>query len=72
MEIDKRYFRPAEVELLEGDASKARTILGWEPEVGFYELVEMMVASDLELAKQERALVDAGLKAIEWRNGRPD
>ena len=72
VEIDKRYFRPAEVELLEGDASKARRILGWEPEVDFSQLVEMMVASDLALAKQERALVDAGLKEIEWRNGRPE
>jgi len=72
VEIDKRYFRPAEVELLEGDSSKARRILGWEPEVDFSQLVEMMVASDLELANQERALVDAGLKEIEWRNGRPD
>ncbi len=72
VEVDSRYFRPAEVELLEGDASKARKVLGWEPEVGFSELVEMMVASDLALAKQERALVDAGLKEIEWRNGRPE
>ena len=72
VEIDSRYFRPAEVELLEGDASKARKVLGWEPEVDFNTLVEMMVTSDLELAKQERALVDAGLKKIEWRNGRPE
>jgi GDPmannose 4,6-dehydratase len=72
VQIDSRYFRPAEVELLEGDASKARKALGWEPEVDFSKLVEMMIASDLEVAKQERALVDAGLKKIEWRNGRPE
>ena len=66
-----RYMRPAEVDLLEGDASKARKELGWKPKVGFDELVEMMVASDLELAKQEKALVDAGLKTIEWNGRRP-
>ena len=64
--VDTRYMRPAEVDLLQGDASKARRELGWKPNVNFSELVEMMVASDLELAKQERALVDAGLKKIEW------
>jgi GDPmannose 4,6-dehydratase len=68
--VDPRYFRPAEVEILEGDSTKARTQLGWKPEVSFDELVTMMVESDLELAKQERALVDAGLKNIEWPNGR--
>ncbi len=69
--IDPQYLRPSEVELLEGDATKARDVLGWKPEVGFDLLVEMMVESDLELARQERALVDAGLKANEWRSGRP-
>ncbi len=67
--FDPRYMRPAEVDLLQGDAKKARKVLGWEPKVGFDELVEMMVESDLELAKQERALVDAGLKTIEWNGG---
>jgi GDPmannose 4,6-dehydratase len=44
---DPRFMRPAEVDLLIGDATKARTRLGWEPKVGFEELVEMMVRSDL-------------------------
>lgn len=44
---DQRFFRPAEVDLLIGDATKARTQLGWEPEVDFAELVRMMVAHDL-------------------------
>lgn len=70
VEIDPRYLRPAEVDLLEGDATKARKVLGWEPAVGFDELVTMMVEADLELAKQERTLVDAGLKTIEWNGGR--
>lgn len=71
VEIDERYLRPSEVDVLQGDASKARKVLGWEPSVGFERLIEMMVASDMELAKQERTLVDAGLKKIEWQNGRP-
>lgn len=45
--VDKRYFRPTEVDLLVGDATKARRVLGWEPRVGFIELVEMMVDADL-------------------------
>ncbi len=71
VEIDQRYFRPAEVDILQGDASKARRILGWEPSVGFEDLVRMMIESDMELAKREKTLVDAGLKKIEWQNGRP-
>lgn len=45
--IDERYFRPSEVDLLLGDASKAKNILGWEPKVKFYDLVKLMVDSDL-------------------------
>jgi GDPmannose 4,6-dehydratase len=59
VEIDPRYFRPAEVDLLQGDASKARKVLGWEPKVSFPELVSMMVNHDLELARVERAMADA-------------
>ena len=54
VEVDPRYFRPAEVDLLLGDASKAHTKLGWTPQVSFQELVEMMVDGDLELARRER------------------
>ena len=46
--VDPRYYRPAEVDLLVGDASKARRVLGWEPETSFEELVESMVRADLE------------------------
>lgn len=46
--IDRRYFRPTEVELLQGDASKARALLGWEPKVGFADLVRIMVRADME------------------------
>jgi len=47
--IDERFFRPAEVDLLVGDSSKARTALGWKPRVTFNELVTMMVDADIEL-----------------------
>ncbi|HKY37913.1 MAG TPA: GDP-mannose 4,6-dehydratase [Polyangiaceae bacterium] len=53
VEQDPRYLRPAEVDLLLGDSSKARQKLGWQPKVGFKELVRMMVDSDLELVRQE-------------------
>ncbi|HWS90394.1 MAG TPA: GDP-mannose 4,6-dehydratase [Pyrinomonadaceae bacterium] len=54
VEIDPRYFRPAEVDLLLGDPTKARTILGWEPKVSFKELVKIMVESDMRLAEREQ------------------
>jgi GDPmannose 4,6-dehydratase len=60
VEIDPRYFRPAEVEALQGDATKARTVLGWEPKVDVDELVQLMVDNDLELARQEHTLREAG------------
>jgi GDPmannose 4,6-dehydratase len=60
VEMDPRYMRPAEVDYLLGDSSKARRILGWKPKVSFQGLVGMMVDHDLEQARQERTLVDAG------------
>jgi GDPmannose 4,6-dehydratase len=59
VECDRRYLRPTEVDQLLGDASKAKRELGWEPKVKFHDLVKMMVDSDLELARKERALKDA-------------
>ena len=55
--IDERYFRPAEVDLLIGDASKAKRELGWEPTVRFAELVRMMVDHDRELRQSEEHYV---------------
>jgi GDPmannose 4,6-dehydratase len=46
--IDERFVRPAEVDLLIGDPSKAKRVLGWEPKVSFEELVEMMVRADID------------------------
>ena len=54
VKIDPKFYRPAEVDLLLGDSTKARTELGWKPEVGFDELVKMMV--DADLARHEREL----------------
>jgi GDPmannose 4,6-dehydratase len=53
VKIDERYFRPAEVDLLIGDYSRARDRLGWEPTVRFEELVRMMVDADRERAVAE-------------------
>jgi GDPmannose 4,6-dehydratase len=58
--IDPRYFRPTEVDVLLGDASKAEKALNWRPRVSFDQLVDMMVTADMELAKKEKTLVDAG------------
>lgn len=60
VEFDPRYLRPAEVDLLLGDASKAKAQLGWTPTVSFDELVRMMVEHDLELASREKTLRNAG------------
>ena len=58
--IDPRYQRPAEVDNLQGDYSKAESVLGWKPRVRFAELIRMMVDHDLELARQEKTLLNAG------------
>jgi len=60
VEVDPRYFRPAEVDHLEGDATKARRVLGWEPKVDVRQLAGMMVANDLKLAERELLLKLAG------------
>ena len=52
---DPRYERPAEVDLLLGDASKAKKILGWEPKVRFHELVRIMVDADMDLLSRNPA-----------------
>ncbi len=54
--LDKRFIRPAEVDLLRGDYSKAKRMLGWQPKVRFAELVKMMVDSDLALIKKDYRL----------------
>jgi GDPmannose 4,6-dehydratase len=58
VQVDPRYFRPAEVDLLLGDAGKARKVLGWQPKVTFKGLAKMMVEHDLKLARRERVMAD--------------
>jgi GDPmannose 4,6-dehydratase len=64
--VDPRYFRPAEVESLVGDASKVREKLGWAPEISFEALVREMVESDLALAKRDALVAKEGYKV--YRN----
>ncbi len=56
VEIDPRYFRPSEVDFLQGDASKAKKVLGWEPKVTFEELARIMTDADMKIAKDEKIL----------------
>ena len=58
VEIDPRYFRPAEVDVLLGDSSKAQRALNWKPKVGFEKLTAMMIDADWKLARQERILAE--------------
>ena len=60
--VDPRYFRPTEVETLLGDASKARTKLGWQPRISFASLVEEMVTADLSIAKRDHLVEQHGFR----------
>jgi GDPmannose 4,6-dehydratase len=61
VEVDSRYFRPAEVDILQGDATKAKKMLGWAPKVSFTALARMMTDADKEMAEREKALKEKGL-----------
>jgi len=58
VEIDQRYFRPAEVDYLLGDASKAAKVLNWKPRVTFKALAKMMLEADLKMARREKLLAE--------------
>ena len=64
IEVDPRYFRPAEVDLLLGDSAKARQKLGWKPEYDLQTMVKEMVAKDLEEAKKAKVLKDKGYQIL--------
>ena len=67
VKIDTRYFRPTEVETLLGDASKARSRLGWTPEIPFDTLVQEMITEDLELARRDAVVAREGFKTHKRR-----
>jgi GDPmannose 4,6-dehydratase len=58
VEIDAKYYRPTEVDMLLGDPSKAKKVLGWKPKVGFKELAKMMTDTDMKIAENEKLLKD--------------
>ena len=66
LSVDKRYFRPTEVDILIGDSSKAREKLGWVPKISLDELVKDMMASDLEYYKKEKYLIEGGHKTFNY------
>lgn len=67
VEIDPKYYRPAEVDLLVGDATKARTKLGWTPKHTVESLCKEMVQSDLELFKRDKYLLEGGHKVLNYK-----
>ena len=66
VKVDPRYFRPAEVAVLLGDAAKMRSLLGWEPKVKFKQLVRLMVKADLEIAERDVHLKNGGFTVINY------
>ena len=64
--VDPQYFRPTEVELLIGDATKARTRLGWDPEYSLAALIEDMMKNDIKLMKKESYLKEGGYKILNY------
>tara|TARA_B110000003_G_C16594246_1_gene513026 strand:- start:40 stop:1128 length:1089 start_codon:yes stop_codon:yes gene_type:complete len=61
--VDSRYFRPTEVETLLGDATKAKTILGWEPKITFNEMINEMMEADINIAKRDLLMRENGYKS---------
>ncbi|MGY5851667.1 GDP-mannose 4,6-dehydratase [Salegentibacter sp. F14] len=66
LSIDPKYFRPAEVDLLRGDATKARNKLGWSPEYNLESLIREMMQNDVELMKKEQHLKDGGYETMNY------
>jgi GDPmannose 4,6-dehydratase len=66
VQVDEKYFRPTEVDLLLGDSTKAKTQLGWEPKYDLPALVKDMVLSDLHLMKKDEYLKQGGFKTLNY------
>jgi GDPmannose 4,6-dehydratase len=64
--VDPRYFRPTEVDSLLGDSTKARTRLGWAPELSFDTLVQEMIETDLQIARRDAVIMREGFKAYRY------
>ena len=64
--MDKKYFRPAEVDLLVGDASKARLKLGWKPRHSLNDIVRDMVLSDLHIMQRDKYLRAGGFSTMNY------
>ena len=64
VEVDKRYFRPTEVDILQGDAAKARQKLGWSPKYTLNELAKEMVHADIEHFRKDIILKDSGFHTL--------
>jgi len=58
VEVDPKYFRPTEVDTLQGDATKAAKVLGWKPKVAFRELAKMMTDADMKIAEHEKIIAE--------------
>ena len=66
LSVDEKYFRPTEVDILIGDATKAKEKLGWEPQITLEELVEEMMVSDIKLFKKDKYLKDGGFNTLNY------
>lgn len=64
VEVDSRYFRPTEVDILQGDASKAKRKLGWSPKYSLHELAKEMVEADIEQFRKDVILRDSGYQTV--------
>jgi GDPmannose 4,6-dehydratase len=64
VEVDPRYFRPAEVDLLQGNSAKAQRVLGWKPKITFRLLAQMMTDADWKMAKRERIMAEQDKKTV--------
>ena len=64
VEVDKRYFRPTEVDLLLGDATKAKDKLGWTPKYTLHDLAREMVHADIELFRKDVVLKESGFHTL--------
>jgi len=66
LEVDQKYYRPTEVDLLIGDSSKARNVLGWEPKYTIDDLIHDMIQGDLKVMKKEKYLKDGGYRTLNY------